>query len=77
MSTPADSGGWGRQNTGGGDRAKPKVQPRAKQIAHAPQRAVWSADKEREPVPVAGDAERSLPDARGQSTGAPRGNKNA
>ena len=62
---------------GGGDRAKPKVQPRAKQIADAPQRAVWSADKEREPVPVAGDAERSLPDARGQSTGAPRGNKNA
>ena len=50
---------WGRQNTGGGDRAKPKVQPRAKQIAHAPQRAVWSADEEREPVPVAGDAERS------------------
>ena len=35
-----------------------------KAIAHAPQPAMRSADKEREPVPVAGDAERPLPDAR-------------
>src|SRR3954469_19597664 len=29
-------------------------------IAHAPQPAVWSADKKREPVPVACDAELSV-----------------
>jgi hypothetical protein len=49
---------------GGGDRAKLKDQPSAKQIAHAPQPSMWSADAEREPLPVAGDAERPLPDAR-------------
>jgi hypothetical protein len=49
---------------GGGDRAKPEDQPHAKQIAHAPQPTVWSADKEREPVPIARDGERPLPDAR-------------
>jgi hypothetical protein len=49
---------------GGGDRAKPEDQPNAKQIAHAPQPTVWSADKEREPVPIARDGERPLPDAR-------------
>ena len=52
------------ETPGGGDGAKSEEQPRAKQIAHAPQPAVWSADKEREPVPVASDAERPLPDAR-------------
>jgi hypothetical protein len=35
-----------------------------KQIVHASQPAVWSADKERQPLPVSGDAERPLPDAR-------------
>ena len=49
---------------GGGDRGKSEDQPHAKQIAHAPQPAMWSADEEREPVPVTGDAERPLPDAR-------------
>ena len=49
---------------GGGDRAKPEDQAHAKQIAHAPQPAMRRADAEREPVPVAGDAERPLPDAR-------------
>jgi hypothetical protein len=49
---------------GGGDRAKPEDQPHARQIAHAPQPAVWSADKEREPAPVAGNAERPLSDTR-------------
>jgi hypothetical protein len=42
---------------GGGDQPKFEGQPHAKQIAHAPQPAMRSADKEREPVPVAGDAE--------------------
>jgi hypothetical protein len=40
------------QTPGGGGREKSEDQPHAKQIAHAPQPAVWSADKEREPVPV-------------------------
>src|SRR6202045_871356 len=49
------------------------VQLRAKQIAHAPQPAVWSADKERQPLPVSGDAERPLPDARRDVPGRPEG----
>src|SRR3984893_12517760 len=44
----------------GGDQPKSEDQPRAKQIGHAPQPAVWSADKERQPLPVSGDAERPL-----------------
>ena len=49
---------------GGGDRQRLEEQPHAKEIAHAPQPEVWSADKTREPVPVPRDDERSLPDAR-------------
>ena len=49
---------------GGGDQPKLEDQSHAKQIAYAPQPPMWSADKERELVPVAGDAERPLPDAR-------------
>jgi len=52
------------ETPGGGDRSKSEDQPHAKQIAHAPQPTMWSAHKEREPVPVTGDAERLLPDAR-------------
>lgn len=46
------------------DRAKPEGQPHAKQITHAPQPAMRGADKEREAVPIGGDVERPLPDAR-------------
>jgi hypothetical protein len=46
---------------GGGDRA------------HAPQPAVWSADTEREPMPVASDDERPLPDARRSIAGRSEG----
>jgi hypothetical protein len=56
---------------GGGE--KSEDQPHAKQIAHAPQPAVWSADKERQPLPVSGDAERPLPDARRDVPGRPEG----
>jgi hypothetical protein len=56
------------ERQGGGDRTKPEDQPRAKQIAHAPQPPLWSAHKEREPVPVTSDAERPLPNARGAVT---------
>ena len=51
---------------GGGDAPKSEDQPHAKQIANAPQPAMRRLDAEREPVPVAGDAERSLPNARGK-----------
>ena len=57
----------------GGDQPKSEDQARAKQIAHAPQPAVWSADKERQPLPVSGDAERPLPDARRDVPGRPEG----
>jgi len=58
---------------GGGDQPKSEDQPHARQIVHAPQQAVWSADQEREPVPVAGDAERPLPDARRPLSGRAEG----
>jgi hypothetical protein len=56
------------EKAGGGDGAKLKDQPDALQIAHAPQLAMRRPDTEREPMPVAGDAERSLPDAWGGIT---------
>jgi hypothetical protein len=62
------------ESPGGEDRPISEDQPHAKQIAHAPQPAVWSADKERQPLPVSGDAERMHG---GMSPGAPKGNKNA
>ena len=52
------------ENRGGGVTRKSEEQPPAKQIAHAPQQSVWSADKEREKVPVTGHAERPVQDAR-------------
>src|SRR5580704_18284770 len=55
----------------GGDQPKSEDQARAKQIGHAPQPAVWSADKERQPLPVSGDAERPLPNARRDVPGRP------
>ena len=58
---------------GGGDRAKLEDQPHAKQIAHAPQPSVWSADQERESVSVPRDAERPLPDARRRVAGRSQG----
>ena len=58
---------------GGGAAQKSEEQPHAKQIAHAPQPPVWSAVKERERVPVTGDAERPLPDARRPISGRAKG----
>ena len=57
--------------------AKSEEQPHAKQIAHAPEPALRSPDAGRDAVPVAGDAERPLPDARRNRPGAPKGNRNA
>ena len=53
------------ETPGGGDREKLKEQPNARQITHAPQPTMRRADTEREPVPLARDAERPLPDAWG------------
>jgi hypothetical protein len=47
---------------GGGARPKPKDQPHA--IAYAPGAEMPSANSERSSVPIASDAERSMPDAR-------------
>src|SRR5262249_27458275 len=44
-----------------------------RQIAHAPQPPMRSANAEREAVPVASDAERPVPDARGQVARSPEG----
>jgi hypothetical protein len=53
----------------GGPQAEKKDQPHA--IAHTPQPALWSENPQRELVPVAGDAERTLPDARRPISGRP------
>jgi hypothetical protein len=50
------------QVPGGGIPAEIKGQPHA--LGHAIQPPLWSENPQREPVPVAGNAERSLPDAR-------------
>ena len=65
------------ETPGGGERPKSEDQPHAKPIAHAPQPAMRRADAEREPVPVAGDAERPLPAARRQGAGRGQGHSNA
>jgi hypothetical protein len=52
------------ETTGGGARAKSEDQPHAKQIAHASQPAMRRADEKREPLPIARNAERPLPNAR-------------
>jgi hypothetical protein len=46
------------KHEGGGDERESRNQPQA--IAHSPGVTLWSADAEREALPVAGDAERPL-----------------
>jgi hypothetical protein len=58
---------------GGGAPPKREEQPHAKQIAYAPQPPMWSADKAREPVPVARDAERPVPTTRRKISGRSQG----
>jgi hypothetical protein len=50
------------ESRGGGVASETKKQPHA--LTHAPGATMPSADPPREPMPVAGDEERSLPDAR-------------
>jgi hypothetical protein len=54
---------------GGGVAPKLEDQPDAKQIAYAPQPPMSSADKAREPVPVARDAKRPVPTTRRKISG--------
>lgn len=61
------------ETPGGGDGAISEEQPHAKQIAHAPEPTLRSPDQEREALPVAGDEERPLPDARGKVTRGTKG----
>src|SRR5262249_55824820 len=64
-----------RDPVGGGLPPKSKDQPHA--LAHAPSPTMPRPDAPREPVPVACNEERSMPNTRGTSPGAPKGNKNA
>jgi hypothetical protein len=57
------------QAPGGGPPAKIEGQPHA--LGHAIQPPLWSENPQREPLPVTGDAERPLPDARRPITGRP------
>jgi hypothetical protein len=59
------------QAPGGGSAAEIKGQPHAR--GHAIQPALWSENPQRQPVSVAGDAERPLPDARGTVAGRTEG----
>jgi hypothetical protein len=61
------------EHPGGGHHSKLEEQPHAKQIAHAPEPPMWSADTGRSPVPVAVDAERPLPNARRAISGSTEG----
>ncbi len=54
-----------RRGPGGGNYRKTEEQPYAKQNTDAPESPMWSPDKNGKAVSVAGDEQRSLPDARG------------
>lgn len=58
---------------GGGDSSRFEEQPHAKQLAHAPQPALPCPDASRDALPVARDAEWTLPDARRQVAGRGQG----
>jgi hypothetical protein len=61
------------ETPGGGDRTKAQDQPHAKQVTHAPQPPMRSSNPTGESVPVAGDGERPLPDARRNVAGRSKG----
>jgi hypothetical protein len=58
---------------GGGAPGKLEDQPHAKQIAYAPQPPMWGADKKREAVPLARDAERPVSTPRRKVAGRSKG----
>ena len=61
------------ENSGKGSQAKSEDQCDAKQIAHAPQPTMRSADTGRQPLSVTSDAERPMPDARRNVDGSAEG----
>jgi hypothetical protein len=61
------------ENPERGSQRKSLDQCDAKQIAYAPQPTMRSTDTEREPVPVSGNAERPMPDARRNVAGSTDG----
>jgi hypothetical protein len=61
------------ENPGRGSQRKSLDQCDAKQIAYAPQPTMRSTDTERQPMPVSGDAERPMPDARRNVAGSAEG----
>jgi len=54
----------GAVEAGGGVTSEYRDQPNAKALRHAPVAPLWGEDQEREPVPLAGDAEREVPPSR-------------
>jgi hypothetical protein len=58
---------------GGGGTGKNEEQPYAKQIGHAPEPPLRSPNAQREPLPVASDGERPMPDARRTIDGSAKG----
>jgi len=60
-------------DTPGGGKQKSVDQPHAKQIAHAPQPPMWSEDAERESLPLTGNEERTVPNARRKVAGPSEG----
>ena len=58
---------------GGGGHPKLEEQPHAKQIEYAPLPPMWSADQERERVPIARDAERPVSTSRRRVAGRSQG----
>jgi hypothetical protein len=67
------------ETPGGGGKGNQRINPmQGKLPMHlSRQCGVWSADKARDPIPVASDAERPLPDARRDVAGRSEGNQNA
>jgi hypothetical protein len=64
----------GAVEAGGGVANGNQRQPHAKALTHAPVTPLWSENPEREPVPLAGDAERPpMPNARGKVARSPEG----
>ncbi len=61
------------ETPGGGDQAKSEDQPHAKQITNASQPEMRGADAKEEPLPIAGNAERSMPHARRKVIGRSEG----
>jgi hypothetical protein len=59
----------GAVEAGGGAASRNRGQPHAKAVSHAPVAPLWSEDQKRESVPLAGDADRQMPDARRRVSG--------